>query len=215
MDKTIILDFKTMRKCGDCHKYITLENELDNVVYKGKVIYHVDCLKKKMLSKKGCKLSVGDVDVLIEDLRLDGIGHVEELIYKRHLYGYLMQYYDVIDFTRRVYTKMEQIFTGNFKNMSRKIPPEHLLGMWQKQRIKSVLDKNFRSLKNEDKFHYDLAIVIKEYPSYMEWVEKKKIEEKRIVEQLDEEIPDMKAILSQKSFVKEDVEEDLFSDIDT
>ena len=44
---------------------------------------------------------------------------------------------------------------------------------------------------------------------------RKKIEEKRIVEQLDEEIPDMKAILSQKSFVKEDVEEDLFSDIDT
>jgi hypothetical protein len=215
MDKTILLNFSTMRKCGDCHKYITLEKELDNVAYKGKVLYHVDCLKKKMLSKKGSKLSVGDIDVLVEDLRLDGVSHVEELIYKRHLYGYLMQCYDVVDFSRRVYTKMEQIFLGNFKNMSKKIPPEHLLGMWQKQRIRSILDKNFRALSHEDKFHYDLAIVIKEYPSYMEWLGKKITDDKKIAEQFTEEKPDMKVISSQKVLIEEKVEEDLFSDIDT
>ena len=187
MDKTILLEFTTMRKCCVCKNYITLEKELDNIIYygttsKNKLIYHRECLKKKMLSKKGNKLSEGDVDILIDDLFKDGIGHIEGLIYKNHLYLLLMKHYDIITLPNYIFTKMEQIFKGEFKKMNKPVPPEHLLDMWQKKM--SFLDGLYHKEKMDgvSRINYDLAVLIAKYPSYLDWMGKTKTEKKEVVQ---------------------------------
>lgn len=189
MDKTILLQFSTIRKCSLCHSYITLEKELDSnsvlwygTTLKNKTIQHKQCLKKKMLSKKGNKLSEGDVDILLDDLFKDGVGHLERLVYKNHLYLMLMRKYDIITLPNYIFTKMELVFNGKFKTMNKPVPPEHLLDMWQRKQ--SFLDGLYHKEKIDGvgRINYDLAVLIAKYPGYLDWLGKTKTEEKEVVQ---------------------------------
>jgi hypothetical protein len=215
MDKTILLSFQTIRKCSICKEYITLEKDLSDTIYygttpKNKTIQHKKCLKKKMFSKKGNKLTEGDIDILIDDLFKDGIGHLEGLIYKNHLYLLLMKHYDIITLPNYIFTKMEQIFKGEFKKMNKPVPPEHLLDMWQKKM--SFLDGLYHKEKMDgvSRINYDLAVLIAKYPSYLDWMGKKNSDKKMIEERSREERVSINLISKINSNEKE---EDIFSDI--
>lgn len=222
MDKTILLDFKTIRKCSVCHSYITLEKELESnsvlwygTTLKNKTIQHKQCLKKKMLSKKGNKLSEGDADILLDDLFKDGVGHLERLVYKNHLYLYLMKKYDIITLPNYIFTKMELVFNGKFKTMNKPVPPEHLLDMWQRKQ--SFLDGLYHKEKIDGvgRINYDLAVLIAKYPGYLDWLGKKESDKKMIEEKSLEDKVKIEYFSSFKNDIKaEEKEEDLFSDID-
>lgn len=194
MDKTILLDFKTIRKCHICKSYLTLEKELDtnSVIWygttlKNKALFHRDCLKKKMLSKRGNKLSEDDVDILVEDMFKDGLSHIERLVYKNHLYLYLMRKYDIITLPNYIFTKMELVFNGKFKTMSKPVPPEHLLDMWQRKQV--FLDGLYHKEKIDGvgRINYDLAVLIAKYPGYLEWLGKTRTEEKEVVQYVEKQ----------------------------
>ena len=192
MDKTILLKFQTIRKCVICKSYLTLEKELesDSVIWygtteKNRAIYHKDCLKKKMFTKRGNKLSEVEVGELVDGLcgvGSDSLNHLDRLVYKNHLYLYLMQKYDIITIPNYIFTKMEQIFTGKFKTMSKPIPPEHLLDMFQRKA--SFLDGIYHKEKLDgvSRINYDLAVLVNKYPSYLDWLGKRESEGKKIVE---------------------------------
>lgn len=180
IDKTILLNFTTMRKCYGCKEYLTLEKEEGNVCYKGDNLFHVSCLKKKYLSKKGNKLSENDVNVLIEDLVGDSRIKIETIIYKNHLYKYLQSHYDCILLPNYIYTKLEKMFLGEYKNMSSPLPPNHLLDMFCRKA--SFLDKIYHKEKMDgvSRINYDLAVLISKYAGYLDWMGKKDTEEKKI-----------------------------------
>lgn len=178
MDNKLLFEFTTTRKCGQCKNFITFEKEIGDIIYKSDVAYHINCYKKKLGERKRGKFTESDIEILVGDLLLDSQHRIDNLVYKNHLYQYLMKTYEIAGFTTRFYTKMEQVFLGKFRKMSKGIPPEHLLDMFPRK--KSLLDKNFRKLIGEDKVNYDLGILIREYPSYLKWAGKKSTEENKV-----------------------------------
>lgn len=216
MDKTILLNYKTFRKCGVCKEYIVLEEEFENVVWymkskSNKSFYHISCLRKKMLSKKGSLEC--DVDKMLSDIKISGLNHIENSIYKNHLYLYFYKYYGLIGFTNSFTTKMEEIFSGTFKQMSRGIPPEHILEMHQKPYMQKIFQKNFRRLEGENKLHYDLGSIIREYPSFLNWLDKRENEAKIEREKSKEILPNISSLISKQHDEKLKEDKDIFSDI--
>lgn len=182
IDKSILLNYTTMRKCTECKEYIQLEKyikyekEEDEFLYYKEKLYHCGCLKKKLESKKIGKMSDEDIIILIDGLRDESYNHSMNVICRNHLYKYLMEHYDVIMLPTYIYTKMEQLFTGTYKNMTKPMKCEHILDMFQRRQ--SQLDKIYHKEKLDgiSRINYDLAVLIGKYNNYLEWIEKSKTE---------------------------------------
>lgn len=174
MDKNLLLHYKTMRKCFHCKEFISLEDEYDGVIYYLKNLYHIDCLKRKLVNgKKMGKTEEEFSEIILEFLDSSRI-HMDNIIYKNHLYKYLMDKYNTVMLSHNIYTKFEEIFTGNFKNMNKPIPPEHILDMWLRQQkfLDGIWTKN--KLSGSEKINYDMSVLVNKYNSYLEWIEKGK-----------------------------------------
>ena len=105
LDKSILLSYKTMRKCNHCKEYIVFEDDYDSVVYYMDNVYHINCLKKKLFSMKSKKMTEEKFNqILLDDLD-DSRNNIEDMVYKNHLYKYLMSKYELIMVNNSIYTK--------------------------------------------------------------------------------------------------------------
>src|SRR6202142_106017 len=129
MDKSILLNYTTMRKCVVCKCYVTLEKDEGLYSYYKEKLYHNSCLKSKLMGKKIGKLSDEEVEKLFIDLKEESEKHSWNIIVKNHFYKYLMDSYHLIILPTYIYQKMEQIFSGQYRNMTTPIPPYHLFDM--------------------------------------------------------------------------------------
>lgn len=210
MDKSILLNYTTMRKCFLCKDYLTLETSQEYIYYKDK-LYHISCLKIKLNNKKVGKLSEDEINKLIDGLKEESESRAWNLMIKNHLYKFLMEKYNVIMLPTHIYTKMEQIFTGEYKNMTKPIKPEHLLDMWQRKQ--SYLDKIWHKEKLDgvSLINYNLQVLISKYNDYLLWIEKTKSDNEKSQIKSEEQKPEMKIIFNNKNMTQE--ESDIFSDI--
>ncbi len=182
IDKSILLNYTTMRKCTECKEYIQLEKFIkyekveDEFLYYKDKLYHCECLKKKLKSKKIGKMIDEDIIVLIDGLRDESYNHAMDVLIRNHLYKYLMDHYDVIMLPTYIYAKMEQLFTGTYKNMTKPMKASHILDMFQRRQ--SQLDKIYHKEKLDgiSRINYDLAVLIGKYNNYLDWIEKSKNE---------------------------------------
>jgi hypothetical protein len=215
MFQEILLDYKTMRKCFGCKEYMTLEKELDNAVYVSKAFWHDTCYAEKLSKKKVGKLSEEDINKKMLELKLESEEHIRHTIIKNHLFKYLMFKYNVVLLPTYIFTKMEQIFKGEYRNMSSPIPPEHILDMFQRRQ--GYLDKIYHKEKMDgvSRINYDLAVLISKYNGYLEWIEKSKVENDTAEKKIEEDKPRMSYIFNKNVFTRnKPTEEDIFSDID-
>jgi hypothetical protein len=92
---------------------------------------------------------------------------------------YLMEHYNLISLSTYEYQKLEEIFAGTFKSMSKGIPPEAILDMVQRRQ--DHYDSVLRRMRIDDKgkVNYLLGMVIKDYPSYVDFIEKSKVEKEQ------------------------------------
>jgi hypothetical protein len=175
-DRSVLLQYKTLRKCGKCKSYVTLEDDGDKVVYYKKAFWHITCLREWLLSKKIGKMCGEEVDKLIEGLKEETEDHIWHVVVRNHLYKYWMDKYNVVSLPHYIYTKVESIANGSFKNISKPVKLEHLLDMFQRQQ--NWLDKMYHKEKLEgvSKLNYDIAVIVARYGSYVDWLEKTKVE---------------------------------------
>ena len=223
IDKSILLHYKTMRKCIVCREYITIEEEwvLGSIFhYKdgtktNQGIYHKKCLVGFLRKKKYKNVDIADESIFeeIEDKVKDSDLEIYNLVCKNHLYKYLMSHYDVVMFSSGIYTKMEQIFTGEWRNMSKPIPPHHLLEMFERQA--KYLDGIYHKerLNGVQRIQYDLAVLIAKYNGFLDWKEKAKEQIESAQSFVDDKKPDIKIInsaniLRQKISIFADLEGD-------
>lgn len=214
-DKTIfIAKYKTMRKCKECKQYITLEEEMDNIVYMSSAFCHVDCAEKKMKSKKIHKMTEEAIQNKIVELKSSSEEHIYRTIVKNHLYKYLMEHYSAIMIPTYIYQKMEGIFAGTWKDMSCSIPPEHLLDMFQRKQ--DYLDKIYHkgSIDGVGRINYDLAVLISKYQGYLDWLSKKEIENKQAEIKSNIVSPVLSIVKNEFINKTEIISEDIFSDIE-
>lgn len=186
MDTSLFLNYSTHRKCFLCKEYIILEKQYDEIIFYKKNFNHIGCLQKKLETKKIGKLTSDEISNIIHELKKETEDHTYNIIIKNHLFKYLCLHYNVIMLPTYIFTKMEQIFTGTFRNMNKAIPPQHLLDMFQRRQYQ--LDKIYHKEKLDGNalINYDLAVLIGKYNNYLDWIERDRKEKTEIVSFLEE-----------------------------
>ncbi len=198
-----------MRKCHVCKEYITIEDEWDNVVhYTNNTkshcgVYHLDCFIERF-NKNRFKNDERQLDEVLHDSELE----LYNIVCKNHLYKWWMEFYDVIVIPSYLFTKTEEIFKGEWKEMSKPIPPEHLLDMFIKQ--KPHLDKIYHKteLNGVSRINYDLAVLIAKYPAYLKFLEREKQNEIQVINILDTKKIDFSNISKKKEIKQIDLLEE-------
>ena len=74
---------------------------------------------------------------------------------------------------------MDSIYKGTFKGLSKPVPPEDLLDMWQQKKnyLSRVAEQNRKKDKDIygiNRINYDLAILLSKYDSYLAWKEEQR-----------------------------------------
>jgi len=208
IDRSILLHYKTMRKCLVCKEYITLEDEWDNIVH-----YSSNTKSRCGVYHKVCFMNLFDKHKLKDDKNLEKILEDSEfelynLICKNHLYKWWSEHYEIILIPNYVFTKVEEIFKGNWKDMSKPIPPWHLLDMFIRQ--KNYLDKIYHKveLNGVSRINYDLAVLIAKYPAYLKFMEQEKQNEIQVINILDAKKIDFSNISKKKEIEQIDLLEE-------
>ena len=166
------------RKCKYCKEYIDIEK--DNFVYYKKRYYHFDCAVNETLDRKNNKLSKEQCVDKFTQLQNENREEINNIINKERLYKWLQNTYNTVVLPSYFYIKMDEIFSGIYKGLSKEIPPEDLLDMWKRKKneLDRINNSNSRKGKNligVARINYDLAILLNKYDSYLKWKEDQKI----------------------------------------
>ncbi len=129
------------------------------------------------------------VDKFIQ-LQNENQEEINNIISKERLYKWLQNTYNTVVLPGYFYIKMDEIFSGIYKGLSKDIPPEDLLDMWKRKKneLDRINNSNSRKGKNligVARINYDLAILLNKYDSYLKWKE-----DQKIIEQERQQIKD-------------------------
>ena len=173
-----MINISITRKCKCCKEYLDIEK--DNFVYYKKRYYHFDCAVNETLDRKNNKLSKEQCVDKFTQLQNENREEINNIINKERLYKWLQNTYNTVVLPSYFYIKMDEIFSGIYKGLSKDIPPEDLLDMWKRK--KNELDRinNSNSRKGKNligiaRINYDLAILLNKYDSYLKWKEDQKL----------------------------------------
>ena len=91
-----------------------------------------------------------------------------------------MDMYDLTFVPSYFYVRMSEVFNGSYKGLSKPVPPEDLLDMWQQKRnfLLQNAEKQRKRDKNIDgisRVWYDMSILLSRYDAYLDWKEKQKL----------------------------------------
>lgn len=72
------------------------------------------------------------------------------------------------------YITLDKVYTGIYKNMRQPIPIEHLFDMWKRKKdylnkVRERKRQNGEEVASQSALFYDLAILVGQYDSYLEW----------------------------------------------
>lgn len=98
---------------------------------------------------------------------------------KESLKFWLYKTYEIQHIPDQFFKKLEQVYDGTYKDLSRPIPIEDLYDMWQRKMpyLLQTYDSNVRKGKNIEgtqRLNYDLSILLSKYDSYLKWKEEQK-----------------------------------------
>lgn len=196
---------KIIKKCYYCSKDIDFYNNNVESVYYDKHYYHKDCFIKwcngtKRTSKKR-KMAFNNINNYIEEaknniselmsskrigednlklLHDNAIKQIDKWFDESDLCNFIREEYDILVVP---WKRLPQVLNGTYPNLKCSIPAKFLLDMW-KRKLDFLRKQNDRLISHSDKelskeniIHYDLAILVNKYDSYLKWLEKQKIVE--------------------------------------
>lgn len=186
------------RKCSICKELINLNdvNE-DFFITLNNKANHTHCYIEEQTTRKRKPKTIEECQVYIEEcIKANKVVEKKTNI-KNELYEFIFDMYDISYFPKHFYIKMDSVYKGTMKNLSKPVPPEDLLDMWKQKRnyLDKVAEQN-RKKGNEilgvNRVSYDLAILLSKYDSYLKWKEQQKIaiaeldeSKKRSIEKID------------------------------
>lgn len=179
MDKSVLLGYMTLKKCPECSTQIVLETELENLIFYKDRFHHISCLKIYLISRARKKMSPEEADEFIAGLRKETDEHAFSVMVRNHLKKYLVAHYNLIDLSTGEYQKLEEMWAGKFKNMTRPIYPEHMIDMLQRRGDHYDQIMRRMRIKPQGQVNYLLGMILKDYPGYLAHLEKREIERQR------------------------------------
>ena len=210
------------RKCGTCGQDIVVDrHNLDNIAFYQNRYHHVGCLVDK--ANKG--IASGKRVAIWEKL-LNRIPELQEEAKKNLGHGlirdefneYLLNHYDIISVPNRFWQIIEDIGNGNYrKSKCRPTDIDRIFQTWKwgQSNLDNIASNNKiknKGPKNDDeRLHYDLAIVLKHGPQYLAYEAKNKAVAAEIKNTSVFEDIDLYRIGQKKTEKKNDVS-DIFDD---
>jgi hypothetical protein len=172
------------RKCQQCGKKIDVEASTDFIIYKDKY-YHKSCFIENRINLKKGKWTVEECNQEIEKLIPLTEKHLMPIINKHKLYQLIADNYNISAFSTLFCLKIENIINGTYKNVTKPIPAEDLIDMWQQKmsylnKVSVNNQKNGKQMEGLSRANYDLAILLSRYDKYLAWKERKRIEQEQI-----------------------------------
>ena len=169
------------RKCSICKGLIDLnDTNEDFFITPNNKANHTHCYINQQTTKKTKPKTIDECKKYIDECRQLYVDVEKKTNIKTELYEFLFDMYGISYFPKYFYIKMDSIYKGTMKNLSRPVPPEDLLDMWvqKKNYLDKVAEQN-RKKGNEilgvNRVNYDLAILLTKYDSYLKWKEQQKI----------------------------------------
>jgi hypothetical protein len=200
---------QTTRKCKHCKDLIILE-EYKFILYKDSY-FHYDCLIKSLVDKKKGGISEEEAKVLADGIKEESKNITKDIIARNHLFSWVQKKYDLVVMPSYIYTKFDAIFKGEYKGMTRPIPPEDLLDIWERKwnDLSGLYNWNANKGKTMDatgRINYDIAVILAKSTSYYAWKDTQKTNSEAIKEIQNSKRIDHQAIIT-KSSSKEKIED--------
>lgn len=175
------------RKCPVCGEIIPITiNTIGELISFEKKTYHRDCfanLCKKNSSpesRKKDKKKWSDALNNVDQIRKKSIADFQPLIIRDSIYRLIIKHYNPTIVPEYIFIKCNEIFNGTYKNMTRRIPPKHLLDMWERKmkelhEMHKRMERDGKSMDVTQEISYDISVLINKYDSYLKWLEKQRI----------------------------------------
>jgi hypothetical protein len=188
---------QTTRKCKHCKELIVLE-DYGFILYK-ESYYHYDCFVKSLVEKKKGGISEEEAKGIAEGLKEEGREATKDIIARNHLFTWVQKKYDLVVMPSYIYTKFDAIFKGEYKGMTRPIPPDDLLDIWERKwnDLSGLYNWNANKGKTMDatgRINYDIAVILAKSNSYYAWKDTQKQKDESIKEMHTEKKFDYGAI---------------------
>ena len=196
-------------KCAFCGEQmdISIGNPEQAICYKNKY-YHNDCFKAwSTATKTPSKIRLADyanreeyiractdvvskklgVKIPYEQVISESHKTVQRKFAESDVNTFIKSFYDITTIGGTIWTKLETVYNGTYKNLEEPIPPEDLLDMWQgKKNFLRKTNANYESKHGkftsiQGMIFYDLAILVSKYEDYKKWKRKKEIEARQAV----------------------------------
>lgn len=157
-----------MYKCKYCDKKGEKSiNSNEDEYLKVKSSYcHSDCHISFLITKK--KMSKKDATIEVNHLMSVQKRNIDDIKLKQEFVDYVQSYYNTT-LTTWQYTKINQVVQGRYKSkMKEGISYFDLYEMWTNQKFLRKLEKisYSKNIKKENRFDYDLGIIVSEYEKY-------------------------------------------------
>jgi len=177
-----------LRKCALCDDKDekTIDTSESRYVKAKEKYWHFDCYKLYLTTKQRAKLK--EEDALLECLRLEEITKNESIEHeiKESLFRMLVNYYEVpID--SNFFIKVDAISKGKYKGISNQITYSELFEMYSNHKMIEKLEKlgYDKNIKKQDRIHWDLGVMVNEYPRYVKAKLKNKALEQSTIETIE------------------------------
>lgn len=184
-----------LRKCACCKNEIVIDvDDVKDVVYFDKLYYHIGCFQdvamRKSMSKRCSPKWKDVVDTGFRQAQVDAKRIIEYCYGHDKLFDHILHCYNIYSISS--YTKMmiENVVKGVYKGKSRPIPYRELADCWISSQanlddIFRYNQKHGKTMTNDQRVNYDLAVVVRKYPEWASKMEYKKqqVENRNVAEQ--------------------------------
>jgi hypothetical protein len=162
----------SLRKCHFTLCDFPINIDKDETIKTDKNFYHFDCYVNYLITKK--KMSKVEAELLAKPLYQETLEYLKTEKDKSKLIQFIQKQYDMVFLPKYLYTKLDAIYKGEFKGMSKSIMPCELLEIWDRKFPEFVKFNSYKRSKGEviegiGRINYDLAIVLSKYDSFKKW----------------------------------------------
>lgn len=175
-----------IRKCRKCGKDIDISKSEFIKFQSG--FYHAQCFIDRQMGKKNGAWTLEQCQEELYKFQESEAKQVHDKFVKDSLVEFLTNQYNISFFPNYFYIKMQSVYNGTYKGLTRPVNPEHLLEMWQTKMnyLNKVNAKKSKPLEGINRIYYDLAILLSRYDKFLEWKESQKYEYDKIAERMKE-----------------------------
>lgn len=139
--------------------------------------YHRDCLKEYLMTKKRGAMTEEEAEEKVKEIEGKKAEKQKGMDDRNELFNFLMKRYNVRYFPQFFYVKVGKINKGTYQKFKGSVSCGELLEIYKKLATRLSKACESKRIKQNDRFHYELAIVLSNVNKYRDWKEKKRINE--------------------------------------